>query len=143
MFKLSGLSVAITHPTLGVIDVSQGLSIDSDLMQIEKENNDKAETRQGTRGASYTADPSTEDQNRIITINYLPNSEAAKIFSEMRDQGITFGIFIKNDSDPKFSLMSDQCVIIEEPSTKVNGKKGFSDYEYKIRATNSIKKLGV
>lgn len=142
MFDVSKVSVTITHPTLGVIDGSRGLTIDADFVEVEKENNDKTETRQGTRGVSYTADPSNEDTNRIVSLTYLPNAPIVPILKDLRDQKLSFEILIKNDSDPKYTLTSPECIIIEEPPDKINGKKGFADYQYKIRAVNSQKVFG-
>ncbi len=118
------------------IDISSGLIIDGDFIEIEKESRDETTTRRGTGDEYYTAN-AINDTSRLITLRYVPSAAAVKVLQQMRKTRSAFGIVVRSNTSPKFVLMASSCVFTEEPGTKINGKSGFGDYEFKIRANDS------
>ena len=118
------------------IDISAGLVIESDFLKVSKKTKEETKNRKGTKGTNYTA-MSVEDSNRKIELVYLPDSIPVKILQGLRESKKTFGMFIKNDSAPKYTLTANECNVVEEPDTVVNGKDGFKDYTFIIDAIDS------
>lgn len=119
------------------IDVTSGLTIDGDLLTVKKENKDEVTTRRGTNQESYSAN-SIRDNSRILNFKYIPSAPAVKILQAARDTREPIGIAIKYDGEPKYSFSSDKCVFTSEPEIKVSGKTGFGDFDFEIRALDSI-----
>ncbi len=131
--KLSVIAVIGGTP----LDISGGLTIEGDLITIKKENSDEVTTRRGTNQESYSAN-SIRDNNRLLTLKYLPSAPAVKILQAARDTKEAFGLQIKYTGEPLYSLSSDKCVFTSEPEQKISGKTGFADLEFAIRALDSI-----
>lgn len=140
VFDLSQISINLIvdgTPT----DISSGLTIDSDFLKIAKETKEEVKSRKGTQGESYSVN-SNQDDNRIIDLTYLPSATAVPILQKLKETKKVFGLFIKSDTSPKYTLTSSACMVIEEPETTVHGKDGFKDYTFKIRATDSKQIFG-
>ncbi|WP_078125872.1 hypothetical protein [Leptospira alexanderi] len=137
LFDLSKITAIVIRKGIPT-DVSSGLSIDSDFFKVEPENKEETTTRKGTRGESYSAN-SNEGQgyNRIINLKYLPSSPHVPFFHNLRESKETFEFTFSNESSPAIKFVANDCLIMEEPPTTVNGKSGFADYEYKMRTTES------
>lgn len=134
VFDITQITVIALTPA--PIDISAGLVIDGEFLTIEKENKDETKTRRGTKEETYSSN-SIHDNSRIITLKYIPSAEAIRTLQLLRDTRQPFGLAINCDTDPKFKLSASRCMFMEEPQTKVNGKDGFADYEFKIRAMDS------
>lgn len=135
IFNIEDVSVNIIQNGTPV-DVSTGLIIDGDFIEIEKETKDETTTRRGT-GEEYYTSNSINDTSRLITLRYIPSAPAVKLLQQLRKTRGAFGVVIQSNTSPKFMLSATSCVFTEEPSTKIHGKNGFGDYEFKIRANQS------
>lgn len=130
--KLSVIAVVDGAP----VDITTGLTIESDFLKIQKKTKEEVKTRKGTKGESYSVN-SMEDDNRGVELVYLPGSAPVVLLQSLRKSKKKFGLFISNDSSPKYKFTANECQIEEEPDTVVNGKEGFKDYTFKISATDS------
>lgn len=135
--KISIVAVIDGAPT----DISSGLTIESDFLKISKQTKEEVKTRKGTKGESYSVN-SMEDDTRAVELTYLPGSAPVLVLQGLRETKKTFGLFISSDSDPKFKFSANECVVVEEPDTVVNGKDGFKDYSFKIHAVDSKQVFG-
>jgi hypothetical protein len=134
-FDLEALSVTVIING-APIDVSSGLTIDTDFLKISKDTAEEVKSRMGTKNESYTVN-SIEDKTRTVELIYVPSSPAVIVLQSLRGTKKPFGIFIKNSSDPKYVFKSDNCIVKEEPETVVHGKDGFKDYTFKIKCMDS------
>lgn len=135
IFQISDISIVVTDD-LGIHDCSSGLVLDKDIITIKKEGKEEFVVRKGTQNTSYSAN-SIVDNNRSVTIVYLPTADAVATFENIRNNKLVFAMDIKNDSEPKFRLVAPRCIIAEEPELKVNSKSGVDDYTILIKALDS------
>jgi len=134
-FNLDDVSVTIIKAG-APLDASAGLVIEGDFFQMEKENKTETNTRRGTKGETYSAN-SAEDKSRMVTLTYLPTALAVKELDALMKAKEKFGLSVKCNAEPKFTFFSSVCNITEEPTVKINGKDGFDNKEFKIRALDS------
>lgn len=137
IFDRSKFSVVVLTPA--PIDITDGLIQEGDLFESTKETKEESQTRKGLNNESYTT-MFSEDKTRELVLRYLPASTAVTTLRALRDNKSVFGIIVKNDSAPKYMLTASNCMIKEDPGTKVNGKSGFADNEFKIRAVDADEK---
>nr|WP_017854351.1 hypothetical protein [Leptospira interrogans] len=118
-------------------DVTDGLSLEGDFLSLEPETKEETTTRKGLRGESYSVNINEGIGNsQILTLKYLPSSLHVPFFHELRESKETFEFHFTNDSSPAVKFIGNECVIMESPKTSINGKSGFADYDYKLRATS-------
>ncbi|EMO80194.1 hypothetical protein LEP1GSC126_3354 [Leptospira kirschneri str. 200801774] len=133
-FDLSKLTVIIIRNGVPR-DVTDGLSLEGDFFNLEPETKEETTTRKGLRGESYSVNINEGIGNsRSLTLKYLPSSPHVPYLHNLRESRDTFEFHLTNDSSPAMKFIGNECVIVEEPKTSINGKSGFADYDYKLRA---------
>lgn len=118
------------------IDITDGLIVDGDMFEAEKEDKSESETRNGLNNESYTI-LAPETKTRAVTLRYLPAAAAVVTLQLLRKNHKSFGLVVKNDSAPRYVLSASTATVMEEPPTKINGKSGFADYEFKLRVVDA------
>lgn len=136
IFDLSKISFVATISNVPV-DISSGLVIDADFLKVVRETKEEVKSRKGTKNESYSIN-SIEDDSRLIDLVYLPTSPAVPILQAARISKVPFKLSITSTTAPAYSLIASNCTITEEPEIIVNGKEGFKDITFKIRALDCI-----
>ncbi len=114
-------------------DVTEGMVLSNSFLSIAPAEKNRVKYKSGLGGEVLISE--TLNPVHLLTLRYLPDADAVRIFDLLYDAKTQFGVTIQNNSAPRYMGGATNCRFVEFPLPDVGGE-GFRDDQYVIIMTD-------